>query len=190
MSPSRKCKSSLGTQVACWHQPEALWSCVQFPANGTVTVSLSSWSVRNPTWRWNLTARLRMLILGKQEATFMGDRGLKQPLLEACVITLFIVSHPGWGPSLEKAPLGRWLGHLCLPQIGSLSHSGSVPGSVMPAWNSCPLWWALGWGCGPPLTPSVLRISRVTQMFTLKCFWTGLRIQAFELAWLLVSGFS
>lgn len=153
MSPSRKCKSSLGNQVACWHQPEALWSRVQLPANGTVTVSLSSWSVRNPTRRWNLTARLRMLILGKQEVTFrMGDRGLKQPLLEARVITLFIVSHPGWGPSLEKAPPGRWLGHLCLPHIGSLSHSGSVPGSVVPAQNSCPWWWPLGWGCGPLLT--------------------------------------
>lgn len=109
-----------------------------------------------------------MLILGKQEVTFrMGDRGLKQPLLEACVITLFIVSHPGWGPSLEKAPPGWWLGHLCLPQTGSLSHSGSVPGSVVPAQNSCPGWWPLGWGCGPPLTSSGLRISRVTQMFTL-----------------------
>lgn len=109
-----------------------------------------------------------MLILGKQEVTFrMGDRGLKQPLLEACVITVFIVSHPGWGPSLEKAPPGRWLGHLCLPQIGSLSHSGSVPGSVVPAQNSCPWWWPLGWGCGPRLTSSGLRISRVTQMFTL-----------------------
>lgn len=75
-------------------------------------------------------ARLRMLILGKQEVIFrIGERGMKRPLLEPCVITLFMCYFSPWmraGHRMyclwKRQPLARAAGP-------SLSSSDRLPES-------------------------------------------------------------
>ena len=130
VSPFRKCKSGLGNKVASWHRPEAFWSSLQFPENGTSAVSLSLLVYHTSSMKVNYIARLRMLILGKQEVIFrMGERGMKQPLLEACVIALFMYYFSPWVRaghrmySLWKRQLLAWVAG------PSLSSSDRLPES-------------------------------------------------------------
>lgn len=126
--------------------------------------------------------------------SFRLEKGNKQPLVEACVITLFLYCFSPWTRGYHWIHCHWSSNPRPAPRAGPfLSSADRLPESQWQcpvfdtlAWNIRPFWWALGCGGGATAHTAGPRMSSVTWMFAVGSSSAQPRLWAFELVGLIV----